>query len=227
MSNYVLDKAYRVAPSAGVEAGRAVVRGANPDECDLPSAANEAAALGITTHSQPRAGRFVGVRRLGIVRALAAGPIEQGSAVCIADADGRIAQCERPRFITGSTAANNGLVFHWNNPADFFAGMRIAIVDAGTPQSFSWDFDGATLRLIPSNDGSILQTADELIQSIQADADLSLLISVAGLAGSSGGGTLAAETVAAENLSATRNPFAIAEEPAGQAGDLIDVFINP
>ena len=227
MSNYVLDKAYRVAPSAGVEAGRAVVHGENPGECDLPSAANQAGALGITTHSQPRAGRFVGVRRLGIVRALAAGPIEQGALVCIADADGRIVQCERPRFTTGTAVSNNGLVFQWKDRADFFAGLRIAIVDSGTPQSFSWEFDGATLRLIPNNDGTILQSADELLQSIQADAELSLLISVANLAGSSGTGNVAAETVAAENLSATRNPFAIAEEPAGQAGDLIDVFINP
>jgi hypothetical protein len=79
MSQHILDKAYRITDSGGVEAGRAV-----------PGAANAAGVLGVTTHDQSLEGGNVSVRKAGIVRAVAAGAIPLGSPVNVAGSSGKV-----------------------------------------------------------------------------------------------------------------------------------------
>ncbi|MCD6384204.1 DUF2190 family protein [Candidatus Sumerlaeota bacterium] len=90
MSNYILDKAYTITSENGVQAYRVVVVGSNPGECQLPSAANDGKILGVTLFSQENKGRNVTVRKAGIARCVAAGAINLGDPVNIADSSGKV-----------------------------------------------------------------------------------------------------------------------------------------
>jgi hypothetical protein len=90
MSSYILDKAYAIEEADGVGAYLAVVQGTAPGKAKLPAAANAAGALGATVHSQTRQGANVAVRKAGIARIKAAGPIDVGSPVNIAGASGKV-----------------------------------------------------------------------------------------------------------------------------------------
>ena len=92
MSGYILDKAYRISQSGGVGSYLVVVQGTNAGEAKLP-AANAAGILGVTVHSQLN-GANVAVRKAGIAKVTAAGPVKPGDPVCVADNSGRIAPCE-------------------------------------------------------------------------------------------------------------------------------------
>lgn len=227
MSNYVLDKAYRVSAENGIEAGRAVVRGADPEECTLPAAANAAAVLGISTHGQPRNGRYIGIRRIGITRAVAAGPIAAGERVCVADAQGRVKRLELPLFTTGSAGANNALRLEWTDRASFSANMEIELEAPAEEGPFDWRFEDHKLVLTLAKDGdNITTTAAALIAAIGSDGVLSRLLRVTHGSGSNGTGLLGAATARVVNLPATMNPIGIAEDSAATEGDLVDVFLT-
>lgn len=227
MSNYVLDKAYRAAEAGGIPAARVVVRGAGNDDCALPAAANAAGVLGITTHGQTRENRFIGVRRLGIALATAAGPINRGALVCAGDSEGRVAQANPPRFEAGSAAANNGLVIEWIDRGSFSAASCIDIVDAGEATAFAWQFTAGKLVLKPQWSAEITMSSAEFKAAIEADPLLRKILRATHMAGSNGTGTVAPETLSVLNLNETLNPIGIAEQAAVQAGDLIDVFLTP
>lgn len=88
-ATYVLDKTYKVTEADGVGPYRAVVPGLNDGECKLPTAANQL-AWGITQEAQPRANEGVSVRKYGISRAYAAGAINKGAYVEVADTAGAL-----------------------------------------------------------------------------------------------------------------------------------------
>ena len=90
MAIYLMDKSYRITTSGGVTAGKAVIAGAATGQCALPAAANAGKLLGITTTSQPVQNAAVSVRKAGIAEVVAAGIINPGDPVNIADTQGRI-----------------------------------------------------------------------------------------------------------------------------------------
>lgn len=89
MPVYLLDKAYKVTDSAGVDAYRVVVQGTNDAECALPSAANAGSILGVTTHSADD-DHSVSVRKAGIASVMAGGVIAVGTAVNIHGTTGKV-----------------------------------------------------------------------------------------------------------------------------------------
>ncbi len=90
MTSYILDKAYAIDEPDGVPAYRVVVQGDNPGEAKLPAEANAGKILGGTVHSQGRAGGHVAVRKAGIARLTAAGPIDLGEPVNVAGTSGKV-----------------------------------------------------------------------------------------------------------------------------------------
>lgn len=91
MSNpYIFDKAYSIEEATGVGAYRVVVHGDHPTEAKLPSAANADKMLGVTVHSQSREHGNVAVRKAGIARVMAAGPIALGAPINAAGTSGKI-----------------------------------------------------------------------------------------------------------------------------------------
>lgn len=90
MAHYILDKAYKVAEAAGVEAYRAVAYGTSAGECMYPAATNADSILGVTTHSQSLQNQNVSVRKAGIARVTAAGAIAIGNAVRVAGTGGKV-----------------------------------------------------------------------------------------------------------------------------------------
>lgn len=93
MSHNILDKAYAIEEANGVAAGRVVVQGSQPGRARLPEGPMADAILGVTTHSQSLPGANVAVRKAGIARVVAAGPIPVGAPVCVADDEGRVMRC--------------------------------------------------------------------------------------------------------------------------------------
>lgn len=102
MSHYILDKAYAIDEADGVDAYRVVVQGAEAGVAQLPHGSNVGSMLGVTVHSQSRHTGHVAVRKAGIARACAAGPIRAGDPVIVADGKGRV--CAVPRGIPPSGA---------------------------------------------------------------------------------------------------------------------------
>lgn len=227
MSNYVLDKAYRILNEGGIEAGIAVAPGEGEGTCRVATPADPR-ILGVTTYSQPREGAFVAVRRLGIAGAVATGEIARGDLVRVANESGHLGRCPLPRYSSGSVGAGNALVFHWLDRELFGAGLVLEFHDPETEAPFSWTILNGALRLSLAHDEiEVVQTAASLIADIEGDATLSQLLSVAGEPGSSGAGTVATGVLHAENLADIRFPVAIAENGASGPGDILDVFLRP
>ena len=90
MANYILDKAYATADSAGVGAYLVVVQGTNAGQAKLPTAANAGSILGVTVHSQTIQGSNVAVRKAGIARVTASGQIAVGVPVNVAGSSGKV-----------------------------------------------------------------------------------------------------------------------------------------
>jgi hypothetical protein len=84
MSHHILDKEYKITDAAGVSAGLVVVQGTNAGECKLPTEANAGAILGVTIRGQTIQNQTVAVRKAGIARVVAAGPIFLGDPVNVA-----------------------------------------------------------------------------------------------------------------------------------------------
>lgn len=228
MSHYVLDKAYRVAEANGIEGARVVVRGAAIDDCQLPADASAGGVLGVTVHRQPREGRFVAVRRLGIATATAAGPIPNGAAVALADNEGRVREAPLPRFHTGSLLNENALEWRWKRRDIATAGLSIEIVDGGQAGDFAWSLAGAILRITPPNDGNgIVVTAAQLVSLVEADSTLAALVDVAIAPGNSGSMTVSPQTASIANLDEMGREIGVAETPATADGDLLDVLLLP
>jgi len=83
MATYILDKAYyEVTDVGGVPAHRVVIQGAQAGHCRLPVAEN-ARALGVTVHAQSLQKQNVAVRKAGIARVEAGGPIGLADAVFV------------------------------------------------------------------------------------------------------------------------------------------------
>ena len=90
MSSYSLDKAYKIEEVSGVGAYYALVQGQMVGEAKLPEVSNAGKLLGLTVHSQTRQGGHVAVRKAGIGRATAAGPIGLGDPVNVEAATGKV-----------------------------------------------------------------------------------------------------------------------------------------
>lgn len=90
MSSYILDKAYAIDDAGGVSAYRVVVHGAASGRAKLPTAANAGGILGVTVHGQSRQGGHVAVRKAGIARVVAAGPVAIGQPVNVAGTTGKV-----------------------------------------------------------------------------------------------------------------------------------------
>jgi hypothetical protein len=90
MTSYILDKAYSIEEAEGGGAYRVVVHGEASGSAKLPAEANAGGALGVTVHSQMRQGSHVAVRKAGIARVIAAGPIAPGDPVNVAGSDGKV-----------------------------------------------------------------------------------------------------------------------------------------
>ncbi len=96
MSSYILDKSYVIREESGVSAYRVVVATANGGEAKLPEWPNAGSILGVTVHSQTRQGGQVAVRKAGIVRVMAAGPVAVGDWVNVAGASGKVNAVDEP-----------------------------------------------------------------------------------------------------------------------------------
>ena len=90
MSNYILDKAYKITDASGVGANLVVVQDTNDGECALPGAANAAKILGVTTFAQSNQDKSVSLRKAGVARVVASGSISAGDPVNIAGTSGKI-----------------------------------------------------------------------------------------------------------------------------------------
>lgn len=225
MSNYVLDKAYRILNEDGVDAGVAIAPTEAEGTCRIATP-DDPHILGITTYSQPREGAFVAVRRLGIAGAIAVGPISRGERVRVANDQGHLGRCALPRWSTGSVGGNNSLIFHWADRALFAAGLAIELHDPGETAPFSWSFTGGALRLVLEHDEiEVVQTAASLIAEIEGDADLAALLRIDVETGSTGSGIVAPAILQVENLAETRFPVGVAENGASGSGDILDVYI--
>ena len=228
MANYVLDKAYKVPAEAGIGSALAVVAGEGEADCRLPDAANAEGVIGITTHAQPRAGRYIGVRRLGVASVYTAGPIARGARVCVGDAQGRVAACALPRFDMGSVPGNNALVVEWKDRASFNPAVLIEVHDPGQAGALGWTWQPGKLRITAAHDGDdITTTAAQLKTLIEETPALAAVLAVSHGGASNGSGLVATDTFIVANLPATRNPIGIAEEDALEEGDLIDVLLIP
>jgi len=95
MSGYILDKAYGIDETEGVDAYLIVIQGTNPGECKLPGAANAGGILGVTVHNQ-LPGANVAVSKAGIARVRAAGAIAVGAPVNIAGPTGKVKAINEP-----------------------------------------------------------------------------------------------------------------------------------
>jgi hypothetical protein len=90
MAYYILDKAYQITDSGGVEAYRAVVQGTNAGEAAKPGAANAGSILGVTVHAQSNQNQNVAVRKAGIARVEAGGAISVGAPVNVNGTSGKV-----------------------------------------------------------------------------------------------------------------------------------------
>jgi len=228
MSHYVLDKAYRVAAPDGIESARVVVRTGEPDECTLPGEANAGKILGITTHRQLRPNRFIGVRRIGIVPVLAAGPIELGAAVCVADNTGAVKQCPLPRGTTANPNPNALFHLEWLDRGSYSPSNVVKLVATTPDASFGFQFtpNGLEIQLETDGSGEPNQAVTSLVAAINGEPTLSKIIGAKGDPSSDGSGIVQAEDIVIDDFLGARNPFAVAEETAAQTGDLINVSIQ-
>ena len=90
MAIYVMDKSYRISDVGGASYAKVVVADSSTGYCALPSAANAGKILGVTVTSQTEAGRALSVRKAGTAEVTAAGVINVGDPVNIADNTGRV-----------------------------------------------------------------------------------------------------------------------------------------
>jgi hypothetical protein len=227
MSEYRLDEAFRVGEAEGIAAARVVVRGSSERECVLPAEANAAHVLGITTQSQPSGGRYVAVRRAGFVKAIAAGVINIDEPVCVADNLGRVRQLPHPRFTFGTLEDNNALLCDWLGRDNLPAPLTVKLVYPGGTTAFAWSFTGGALEIqLSGSGGNVTETANTLLAAVEADAELSRLVSFQHATGSNGTGVLAAATAELSNPTELLNPIGTAQQGAAQAGDLITVLLR-
>lgn len=228
MPVYVLDTAFEVEEAAGVAAHRVVVRGSQARRCLYPSGSNAGRVLGVTTDSA-EANRAVGVRRLGKALVEAAAVIAAGARVCIADNQGRIKAAARATAVTGLVGNQNAI--RWTSRAESIAGNGIIVdlVVAGnnTPLSIAVSGNTITVNLATDGAGACTTTASQAIAAIAAHASAGLLVEAAHEAPSLGGGIVADETAPLSGGEGGLHSIGVAEEPAAQAGDLIDVFLIP
>jgi hypothetical protein len=227
MSHPVLDRAYRANAESGVPAHIVVVAGPGADDCHPPTAAGALPILGVTMHAQPRPGRHVTVRRMGIAPVIAAGPIARGMRVAVADTTGRVRAAAPPHHDTGNEGANNALRFTWRDPRLYTPATRLALVNPGAAEELHWEWDGPTLRLILAHSGTaITTTAAALAAFVAADPVLGRLLAVTHRGASNGTGLLAAASTLAANPADIAGAIGIAEEDALQAGDVIDILLT-
>ncbi len=87
-----------------------MVQGANEGGCKKPAAANAKAFLGISQESQSGQNKPVAVRKIGISRAVAAGPIAAGDYINIADATGKVQSCQAAVDAAPGVAAQTNVI---------------------------------------------------------------------------------------------------------------------
>jgi hypothetical protein len=227
MASYVLDKAYRVTDSGGVNANRVVVQGTNPGECKLPSAANEGCILGATVHSALQ-DQSVAVRKLGIASLTAAAAVSAGDAVCAADNQGRIKSAAKAKADTGVEGNNNAITWTAKKCGNSGNAIIVDIVVSGNSVPLSIDVAGNTVTINSATNGggSATTTAAQAIAAVAADANASVLVSGANKGTSNGSGVVADETAALSGGELGDNAFGYAEESATASGDIIDVFLS-
>ncbi len=228
MPSYILDTTFEVEEVNGVGAHRVVVRGTQAKRCIYPAGANAGGVVGVTTDTAI-AGRAVGVRRLGRALAEAAGVIAAGQRVCVADATGRIKAATRAGALTGVIGNQNAI--RWTAGAESVAGNAVIvdIVVAGnnTPLSVSLAGNTVTIHAATDGAGAATTTAAQAVAAVAAHAAAKLLVSGANEQPSTGTGVVADETATLSGGESGLNAIGVAEQNAGAAGDLIDVFLTP
>lgn len=90
MVSYILDKAYTADQTGGIGAYLVAVQSTQAGNAKLPTAANAGSILGVTVHSQTLKGANVAIRKAGIAKVVAAGPIAVGVPVNVAGASGKV-----------------------------------------------------------------------------------------------------------------------------------------
>jgi hypothetical protein len=215
MSNYVLDQAFRVEESNGIERRRVVIFGDNAGGCKYPPAANAFGVLGITVHSQTRAGKSIAVRRLGIAPVEVTGPVVRGDFLTVADNQGRAQSAPCPSVTTGAGEA--GLRWRLRRPS--FGGhasaIQIAVSGSNTPLSIT--VTSSLVRVDVETDGS----GDP---AVNAHAIASQIVRVT-LLGETGSGSPGSVTASFSLNFQSINAFAIAQEDASSEGDVINAML--
>jgi hypothetical protein len=226
MSNYVLDRAYRVEEVHGVGRYHVVTAGTHSDGCRYPSGANAGPVLGVTMHAQTREGRAVAVRRLGIAPCEAAGPIEPGARVCVGDEQGRVKAAAHPSGLLGQEGHNSSVLYEVLAPREVPI-LRVTHTVAGssTPLSVSLVAGELRVRVGTDSEGDPVTTAAQLAALINASVPLNRVVSAT--AGGTGGGVVSDDTVEISGWEGAANTIGIAQQRATTAGDVIDVFLTP
>ncbi len=225
-----LDRAYRVEESGGVARYRAVVFGQTDGGCRYPGAAGRGGVLGVTTHSQPNADRAVAVRRAGIALAEAASAIAKGDPVVVADSTGRIASAPRASVSIGSAPADNAIDIVVRIPGLVGNLLRIVLDDSESDVPLGFAFVGGllTVTLATDSGGSVLTTAQQLVDAINADANLSSFLVASNGTGSDGTGLLASAGEASfAGGEGGDNIVGFAQEAATAPGDIVEVLVAP
>lgn len=229
MGHYVLDIAYRVEGGDPIPRRRCVVAGESEGGCRMPAGANAWGVLGVALHTQSVEGAAVSVRRLGIARAEAAGPIPRGAMVRVAGADGRVAAIDAPTASTGSAGSNNAIDFALRQPLAGNGSAGVAIVVSGDNTPLSASVEGSTLRIhaATSGAGAATSTASEVVAFVNADPLASSIVAASHGAGSTGAGIVAADDDEFAGGLDSLNRIGVAQSEAIDEGDLVEVLLTP
>jgi hypothetical protein len=100
-----LVKAYTIDNAGGVNQYVCVVQGAEDGGCKIPTAANAAGFLGVTTEKQTTQNKGVAVALDGIMRVTANGTITRGDRLAIASSAGDVKSVEAQITAAPGTAA--------------------------------------------------------------------------------------------------------------------------
>ncbi|MBX3730143.1 MAG: hypothetical protein KF858_13245 [Candidatus Sumerlaeia bacterium] len=226
MSNYVLDRAYRVEEVHGVGRYRVVTAGTQSDGCRYPSGPNAGPVLGVTMHAQTREARAVAVRRLGIAPCEAAGEIERGERVCVADDEGRVKAVVLPSGLLGQEGHNGSVLYEVLAPREAPV-LRVTHTVSGssTPLAVSLVAGELRVRVGTDSEGDPVTTAAQLAAHLNASEPLNRVVRAT--AGGTGASVIGDDTVEIGGWEAAANAIGIAQQHATTAGDIIDVFLTP
>ncbi len=230
MANYVLDRAYRVEETNGIERYRVVTFGARTDGCQYPSGENAGGVLGVSTHAQTREGKSLTVRRLGIALCETAGAVNVGDLVCVADNTGKIKPGGFASVVSDTGTANKKILWTIKQPGLAGNAFQVKFNNPGPSQALSAQMSGLSIQIYLETNGSavVQSTAQEVIDLINADLVISRFVTASLPSGSDGTGVVTApQTLIMSGGEESSNIIGIAQQAASGAGETIDVLLTP